>query len=333
MGFFPSKNYSQALGGLSTFNFLSYPTDPSVAALGGVHLTQDTRNANPGFYNPSLIRPSHHHQLNAVVHDNYAGTGIYNLSFVQDFPSWKTTAGAAIHFFDYGKTVETDPSGNELGVFRPHEWYVQVSVARAYESRWHYGASLKYMMSSFGQFRSSGIAMDMGIHYRDTTHRLSISVLAKNMGQQLSSFPGAGQEDLPFDFQAGITHRLANAPFSFSLSAQKLHRFDIVYDDTAYNNANGFNPRERGSGIEKLWRHFVLGVTVHLGERVNLHAGYNVLRRKELSVGSAGNGLNGFGMGMDVFLGKWQVRYARSYYQPQSAINQFGIGMELDELF
>lgn len=326
----PRSTGAQALGGLSTFNFLNYSTDPAISALGGVNLSRLSRNAGPAVYNPSLLRPGHDQQLNAIFHDQYARTGIYDLFYVRDIPGLKTTFSSAIHYFDYGKTVETDAAGNELGIFRPHEWVIQVSAARAYGSRWHYGASLKYMQAAYGAYRSNGIATDVGIHYSDSAKGITASVLARNMGTQLRKFPGAEEEDLPLNVQAGLTYRLRGAPFSFSLSAQQLQRFNIVYHDNEPVTGGSSTP---ASALENAWRHFIIGTTLHLGESVDVHAGYNVLRRKELSPGPAGQGLSGFGMGVELFLGKWQVRYARSYYQPVSAINQFGIAMEMDEWF
>ena len=79
--------------------------------------------------------------------------------------------------------------------------------------------------------------------------------------------------------------------------------------------------------------HFVLATTIYLGDRVEVMAGYNFLRRKELSIGNATNGLNGFSLGAGVLLGKLQIRYARAYYQSNTAFNQLGLNMKLNDYF
>ena len=174
------------------------------------------------------------------------------------------------------------------------------------------------------------MAMDLGILFTDSASKLSVSALVQNLGTQFTSYAGI-REELPFDLKMGITKRLAGAPFSFSLTAQRLNRFDIDYEDTAFNNDNGY--ANRYSPIGKLFRHLVLATTVFLGDRAEVYAGYNFLRRKELAVGAAGNGLHGFSMGLGIFLGKLQLRYGRAYFQPGAALNQLGISMKLNDYF
>ena len=68
-----------------------------------------------------------------------------------------------------------------------------------------------------------------------------------------------------------------------------------------------------------------------IGDKVEISAGYNHLRRKELNIGNAGNGLNGFSLGAGVLFRKLQIRYARSYYQNNTAWNQFGLNLRLND--
>ncbi|MEK7225223.1 MAG: hypothetical protein AAB221_06035, partial [Bacteroidota bacterium] len=185
-----------------------------------------------------------------------------------------------------------------------------------------------------GQYRSNGLAMDIGILFSDTSKLFSASALVKNAGFQLMKYNGSSGDDLPFDLQLGFTKRLVSAPFSFSVTAQRIHQFDIGYNDTSFNSENGFeNSSSKKFSFGKLINHFVLASTIYLGDRVEVIAGYNFLRRKELNIGSGGNGLNGFSLGAGVMLGKLQIRYARAYYQNSSAYNQLGLNMKLNEYF
>ena len=118
------------------------------------------------------------------------------------------------------------------------------------------------------------------------------------------------------------------------MTAQHLDQFDIAYHDTAFNNENGFeNSSLKKFSINKLLDHFVLATTVYAGNRIEVMGGYNFLRRKEFSIGNSSNGLNGFSFGAAVLLGKLEVRYARAYYQSNTAFNQFGITMKLNDYF
>ena len=110
----------------------------------------------------------------------------------------------------------------------------------------------------------------------------------------------------------GISTRLENAPFGFSFTAYHLHRFDISYNDTSFNNDNGFDNVGGGKfSFDRLFRHFVFATTIYLGDKVEVTAGYNHLRRKELNIGAGGNGLNGFSLGAGLIFEKLQVRFSR----------------------
>nr|MBP7558015.1 hypothetical protein [Chitinophagaceae bacterium] len=164
---------------------------------------------------------------------------------------------------------------------------------------------------------------DVGVQYLDTAAGLSASLLARNMGTQLKQYVPGQPEDIPFDLQIGISKRLREAPFSFSLTAHHLHQFDIGYREQA--------TRSRFSA-DQLLPHFVLATTAYLGDKVELTAGYNYLRRRELRIGEGGNGLTGFSLGAVLLLRKLQIQYARSQYLNNKSYNQFGINLALDQL-
>jgi hypothetical protein len=204
---------------------------------------------------------------------------------------------------------------------------VQLSASRQYLEKWFYGATMKFIQSSYGQYQSSGIALDFGLNYRDSASRFQASFLARNMGTQLSTYGGQG-EDMPFDLQLSITKRLNKAPFQFSLTAQRLHQFDLVYNDTTFNNAEGVSgPND--NFLTNLFRHFVLATQCFIGERLEFTVGYNVLQRAELSVNNSTNGLTGVSFGAGANLKNMQIRYARTQYQSGTGFNQFGINIRV----
>jgi hypothetical protein len=323
---------AQTLGGNTVFNFLKLPQSPQLTALGGINVSQTTNDIGLAFNNPALLKPSMHSQMSAVFNDFYSGIKAYHLSLGYHHPGLNTNFGWGLHFFDYGKTPRTDASGSMLGYFRPVDWVMQVSASRSYLEKWNYGATLKFIASDYGPYSSNGMAVDAGVLYHDSAKLFSASVLVKNMGFQLKKYEGTEAQDLPFDLQIGITKRLAHAPFGFSFTAHHLHRFDIRYNDDDFNNENGF-ASSGNSVFEKLFRHVVLAATVFPDEKLEVYMSYNYLRRQELNIGNGGNGLNGFSVGAGVILPKLQIRYARAYYQNNTAYNQFGMNMKLNEYF
>lgn len=325
----------QTLGGNTVYNFLKLSNTPQLTALGGINVSNQSNDIGLVFHNPALLRPSMSTQANFVFNAFYGDIRNYQLLAGFEQERWKTTFAVGVNYFNYGSIPETDIAGNQFGDFRPSDYVVQVSAARQYMENWHYGATLKFIQSNYGQYRSTGVAMDAGISYNDTASLLQASLVIKNMGTQITSYTGTGTGDLPFDLQIGISKRLAKAPVQFSLTAHHLHQFDISYHDTAFNNENGLdqNQKDRKFTFDKLLRHIVLAVQVYVTDKIELSAGYNHLRRKELSVGNTGNGLNGFSLGIGVLFKKIQLRYARSHYQNNTAYNQFGLSLRLKDYF
>ncbi len=332
--FVKGSSSAQTLGGNTVFNFLKLPNTPQLSALGGVNVSQTSNDVGLAFNNPSLLKPQMHSQLNAVFNGYYAGISSYHLSLGYHHQKLNTNFLWGLNFFNYGSTTETDAAGNVLGKFHPIDWVMQVSGSRSYLEKWNYGATLKFINSDYGQYNSNGVAVDVGLLYRDTIKLFSASLLVKNMGFQLKKYDGTDPGDLPFDLEIGATKRLEKAPFSFSFTAHHLHHFDISYNDTMFNNSNGFaNEKDGKFTFDKLFRHVVIATTVYLGDKVEVTAGYNHLRRQELKIGKGGNGLNGFSMGAALILDKLQVRYARTNYQNNTAYNQFGLNLTLNKYF
>jgi hypothetical protein len=322
----------QTLGGSSIFNFLRLPNTPQLTALGGINVSVSSNDVGMAFNNPALLKKDMHTQMNLVFNSFYAGTDAYHLSFGYRQEKLKTNFAFGLTYFDYGKVTETDAAGNVFGNLRPTDWVMQLSASRSYLEKWNYGASMKFISSNYGIYHSNGIAADAGVLYTDTANLLSASLLVKNIGFQLKKYAGAGAEELPFDLEAGITKKLKDAPLSFSLTAQRLHQFDIRYNDTVFNAGLGANKQGKFT-FDKIFRHFVIAAQAYPIPQIEFSVGYNHLRRQELNISNTTNGLNGFSLGLGLLVKKLQVRYARTYYQNNTAFNQLGLSLKLNEYF
>jgi hypothetical protein len=292
---------------------------PQVTAAGSIQVSQSSKDIGVSLAQPALLDEQHHQQLSAVFNAFFAGTQQYQAQFGYHYKPWETTFSASVLYFNYGEIDQTDISGNIMGSFRPRDYAVQLSASRNYGARWKYGATLRFIASDYGIAHSIALALDMGLHYKDTTHLWEVGFVARNMGVQLQTYAGIG-EDLPFDLQIGVTKRLKNIPLSFSLNAYRIHQFDIRYQDPANEDvpeASGF--------VDGLFRHFVFSSQLLLARRLELTLGYNYLRRAELKMENGSNGLLGFSVGAGVLFPKWHFRYARAYYQNDKAYNQMGL--------
>jgi len=324
---------AQSLGGSTVFNFLDLPNTPQLTALGGINNSTITNDVGLSFTNPALLRSSMHAQIDASFSTLYGGIRNYNCWAAMHSSSWQTNFAAGVDFIDYGNITQTDPSGNVLGDTRPSDYVIQVAASRQYEKKWFYGVTFKFIHSAYGYYRSSGVAMDIGFNYYDSAQLFQAGLTLRNMGIQLDPYPGTTKGALPFDLSLGITKRLARAPLQFSFTAHHLQEFNIRYNDTLFNNYNGFDQNNKNGSftIDKLFRHFIFAAQVFPEDRVELTVAYNYLRRKELNIGPAGNGFTGFSFGLGVLLKKLQIRYARGFYTNTAGYNQFGLNLRLND--
>ena len=297
---------------------------------GGVNVSLNNRDAGLATNNPAMLIPELHQEIGLTFNSFFAGSKAYHLSGIYHSQKKNITFGGSIFFVDHGNIPETDAAGNQSGSFHPREFLIQASASNAYLKKWRYGINMKLARAAYGQFRSTAFLVDAGIMYNDSARLLTVGLLAKNAGIQLSSF-GSNPEDLPFDLQAGITKRLAKAPFGFSLTAQQMHRFRLGYNDTSFNIENGF-PIQKNNFGSHFFNHLVFAAHIYLSPNLEANIGYNRLRRAELNAGSNGNGINGFSAGVKTRFKKVQFQFARAWFQSNNGYNQVGIAIDLKQL-
>lgn len=307
---------AQVAGGNVLYNFLKLPAGPLNTALGGENITVLSNDVTMGYQAPSLLRQEMNQQMGFVFTTLPGSIKALHLTGNIYKASWATNIAASVQYFSYGKIPQTDAAGNEYGSFNPRDYVVQVSGSRRYLKHWFYGGAIKFIQSNYGQYRSSAIAMDIGVNYSDSNGYWQAGLLLKNMGVQLRSYTGEGQDNLPFDLQVGITKRLAKAPLQFSLTVHQLQRLILYNEDST-------------GTLDHIMQHVVLATQFFIADKIEITAGYNHLRRRELSIANTSNGLTGFSLGAGVLLPKLQLRYARAYQSNSKAYNQFGLNVFL----
>jgi hypothetical protein len=318
---------AQTLGGQSAFSFLRLPSYPLLNALGGANTSVISDDPAVAAHNPALLRSNHHGEMTAAFNAQPAGIRQLGWMMTAAPDRWKAVVSGGIDLMDYGSATQTDAAGNVLGDFSARDLSVRLSAGGRYLERWHYGVSVKGAFSRYGIYRSGAVLGDVGVNYYDSARGIQVGMLFRNMGAQWRTYDQTG-EDMPFDVQFGVTKRLKYAPLQFSLTGYRLHRFDLLYRDTLFMSDNGW-PRTGGGVPEKILRHLTLAVQGFVGERIDLALGYSFLRRGELSIPGAANGMAGFSMGAGVNLRRLKLRYARSVHRPGAAFSQFSITADL----
>lgn len=315
---------AQTIGGNATYNFLKLPQHPLSGALGGRNVSSFSAELGLLSENPALLRKINHGQISGNF--TFLAPTLIAMNAIGGYHAekLKTSFAFSINHLQYGNFDQTDPAGNILGTFNPYDQVVQVSASRFYGDRWNYGVSLKYIQSRYGSYSSIAIASDIGLTYFDENKLLQVGFAAKNMGVQIKTYAGMG-EDLPFDMVIGITKQLEKAPIRFSITAQRIHQFDLMYRDTLFNVDN-FGQSNKSGFVDKIISHFIFATDILIGDKLVFTGGYNFLRRNELKIPNLSSGLTGFSYGMNLKLKKLDFYFSRSHYQSSLAHIQTGFG-------
>jgi hypothetical protein len=320
---------AQTLGGNAVFSYLLQPNAAKLSALGGINISSIGNDLGMAYNNPALLRDDMHQQISTSFYSFADGIQQVGLTSALHHQNSNTNFAIGLQYLSYGSITQTDPSGNILGVFKPADYTIQFMLSHVYKSNWWVGLTTKYINSSYAQYHATGLAFDWGIAYLSANKLLQVSFLAKNMGTQLSTYvPAAPKEELPFDLQLGITKKLENAPFQFSLTAHHLQQFSILYNDPLFNITEGDTRLNQNNSFQKLLTHLVFSSELLVNDQLQVNAGLNLMRRQSLNAYNMTNGLNGFTLGFSLLLNKLHVQYATGFYQ-QNLFHQFSLNFNL----
>lgn len=338
LGFFLPLALRAQLGGIATYEFLNLPNSATLAAMGGHHIALQDDDLSLAARNPALLNSSMDRRL-AISHAFHpAGISNSYLAFGHHRPELSTTFQAGLQYVSYGDDlVRRDVTGQDMGTFGANEFAFTLGAAHRIQNRLTVGTNLKIVGSQLAEYASYGLASDLAIHYRDTSGRLGLTVLARNLGFQFSRFANE-REPLPFELQIGLTRQLEHLPFRFSIIYRYLDRWNILYDDPNAQDDQGFinfgdEPTERGAGavwLDNFFRHFVFNgeLMVGRGRNLRLRFGYNHGLRRELSLNDF-RSLAGWSGGFALRIKRFSIAYGRTTYHVGGGINQLGLDIDL----
>ncbi|CAH1001559.1 hypothetical protein LEM8419_02462 [Neolewinella maritima] len=324
------------IGGVSAYEFLNAPNSATVAAMGGHHIALMDDDVTLANRNPSLLNSTMHGK--AALSHAFLPAGINNsyLTYARHRENLRTTFQAGLQYINYGgDLVRRDPTGQAQGDFSASEFALTAGAAREVADRLSVGVNVKLLASQLAGYNSFGLGLDAGVHYRDTSGRFQISLLARNFGRQLSHY-GDTREPMPFELQVGVVRELRYLPFRFSVVYRYLDRWNVLYDDPEAedNNTLTFLGEEqtggRGAGavfFDNLARHFVVNGELLIGKRRNLRAriGYNHGLRRELRLTDFRSGA-GYSFGFAWETRRFSLAYGRGTYHLGGGVNQLSLG-------
>jgi len=296
--------------GNAVYNFLTLPYSAKASSMGGINISSLQNDAGLAMYNPSLLENGMDGILHLSIKPYLADIKQYDFSGVNYVAQKNLLVGWGLHYLDYGSIPMTDVAGNQMGSFGPKDYAVQFSVAGNYHQNFHIGATLKFIQSQYGLYNSNGVAMDVGVRYRSTNELSQVSLLVNNIGTQLKSYQN--KEELPFYLILGWSKKLENAPFQFSITAEKLSLWNVTYNDTLFNFNEGY---KNAASLQNIFNHFIIAGEAYMGKQVSLNVGYNFMRRFDLNIQNQQNWFNGVSTGIGYKLNRMDFQYANAFFQ------------------
>jgi len=321
---------SAQIGGRGIYDFLNLSNSARVTALGGYNVALRDDDVGMGYQNPALLNDSMHQKLSFSVVNYIADVSYGYAGYAHHLPKIGTLHGG-IQYVNYGKFVEADEYGNQLGNYRASNIALFAGLARAYK-RFDYGVNMKIINSNISTFSSWGMGFDVGGAYHSKDELLMVGAVVKNAGFQLSKYtPTAKREDLPTQFQAGVSYKLLHMPLRFCATVTNLETPLLVYVDpnpVQQTDLAGNPIKVRKMIGDKIARHFIFGGEFLLGKNLRLRAAYNYMRRQELKAENRG-GLSGFTLGFGLKVSYFTLDYGFAKYDLGSSVNQFSVGMNI----
>ncbi len=289
-------------GGDNVYEFLNLTISGRVAAIGGSNVSLHSADLNLAYHNPALLN-SGTDQMLALSYVNYfAGINYGMAMYGKSFGNTGNFA-AGLTYLNYGTFTEADVNGDITGSFRASEYAFSFLYSKPIDSLFSLGINFKPVLSYLERYSSYGLALDIGAGWRNSSGLCSAGLVIKNIGVQLTTYAGEARQKLPFEIQAGVSQKLAYAPFRLSLTLRHLEKFDLTHD--YLSDASSDEESKKNSGfIENALRHAIVGLEFIPHKSFYLSAGYNYQRRQELKVDSKSSAAGfswGFGINTSCF--------------------------------
>ncbi|MCS7027808.1 MAG: type IX secretion system protein PorQ [Bacteroidia bacterium] len=322
------------VGGRGVFQVLNLVPNARMSALGGYGITLYDNDVNTTYQNPALINSSMKNRLGISYINSFADINYGYTGYAHEFKKIGLVAGG-VQYINYGKFIEANEFGEKTGTFTANDVVLSAGTARHYKEKFHFGANLKLIYSGIAQYSSTGFATDWAGVYQNDSLNITGAVVIRNLGLQINPYvPGGVREKLPFEIQAGFSHRLRHLPFRFMFNFIHLETPNLAAIDPnapKKYDISGNEIKPRISLADKIFRHVVIGGEFYVGKFVQLRFGYNHLRRRELAVETA-KGLSGFSFGAGLKIAMFNIDYGFASYNVAGATNTFSLTVDVAKL-
>ena len=170
------------------------------------------------------------------------------------------------------------------------------------------------------------------MHNWHNRHNLfSAGIVIRNAGYQITTYAGESHQKLPFEIQAGISQRLAYAPFRFSLTLRHLEKYDLTHEYQT-GNTPGAGESDKSEFFENMMRHVIAGAELIPHKNFYFCGGYNYQRRKELQVDSKVSTV-GLSWGFGINTSLLNIEFGRATYHLAGSSTHLSVILKTDNIY
>ena len=315
-------------GGEGVYSFLQLTNSAKAAALGGIQVALPDPDPELLLQNPALLSPAMNHLLSVNYARYLAGIGFGYGAYARDLGKYGMAA-IGIQFVDYGQFVAADETGLITGSFSASEYALNLTYSKSFGPFFTAGVSLKPIYSHLENYRSYGIAADLGLLHHSADRLTTVAICLRQLGTQLSTYyDNAPHENLSWSLQMGYTHQLQHAPLRISITVYDLNRWNGSVTAT---DPNGIVSSENDRSLfPKLMRHLSLGAELFPEQTLTLRVGYNYRRYSDLAIANQ-SGITGFTAGLGIRLTAIRLNYALSGYSQSGMVHNFSFSLDLSQ--
>ena len=316
---------------VSSFAIYDVPSSARTAGLGVDFLAVADGSLDAALDNPSLIREelASHYGFGYVGLFGEAGAGHAAYGFkAKGFGNFV----AGMRFLSFGKFEGYDETGQPTHDFTATDIMLSLGWGLQIDSTFSLGVTAKPVLSFYDAYFSLALGLDVAGSYASPSRRLVATVIGRNIGAQLARYDSE-RERLPFHLDAGLSYKLAQAPFRFYLQAADLQRWDLTYYDTLsptshYDPYTGETTRQSGAQrfADRIFRHLTAGVELAVADRFFARVGYSYRQTREMAAESRTViNFSGFSFGVGFKARRFDLSYARNNYHLGQAPNYLSL--------
>ncbi|MDL2239451.1 type IX secretion system protein PorQ [Bacteroidales bacterium OttesenSCG-928-L14] len=314
-------------GGTSSYYLLQQSSSPRLAAMGVDFTSIYDNDLELVAANPSLINSNMNTALSAAFVDYLSDIKFGQVSYSHTFDKAGSFAGTII-YANYPNFTYAESDGIINGqTFSANEAVAVIGWGRSLTPRWSIGANFKMLFASYEQYGSFGLAVDVAGTYRIEEKSLDMSLIVRNLGAEIVKL-GDTRNNLPFEIQYALSHKLKHLPFRFTVLLHDLQRWNLRYDDPTLTS--NVDKSKFGLFADNLFRHVAIGGEFTIAKIIFLRLGYDYQVSQEMKL-SEFRGLNGFSFGLGINIYKFEINYAHSAYTIGNSKNYVSVKTKISD--